>query len=236
MKKITISAICLSTVNIVILVILLIFNHFHTPSAIFDKVDKSIVEVKASTGSLESYGSGVVINKNGYLITNNHVISYIQNLELHFYNNIEIRTSFQENYVTTEIVSYDSSLDLAILKIQNLENLNQFKKIKFTKSDNLRIGDKCYSVGNASNLSISMSEGIISNPSINLQIEGVSRKFIQSDISIASGSSGGALLNSNGDLVGITTLRIRDNTGSVIYGYGYSIPSNQVLEYINSNI
>jgi serine protease Do len=89
-------------------------------------------------------------------------------------------------------------------------------------------------LGNFANLSLSLSQGSIANNLLTLEVGGHLRDFIASDITIASGSSGGALLNIYGHLIGITTLRLKDELGNVIYGYGYSIPLKVIEEFYNN--
>jgi serine protease Do len=157
-----------------------------------------------------------VINNQGELITNYHVVSYTQNNEKYIHEVILIRLSTQETYIEVEVTKFDKYNDLAIIKIIDSEQYSEFESIELGNSDDLSIGDICYAIGNAGNLSISMSQGIIGSPSIKLVVDGEEKTYIQSDISITSGSSGGALVDEWGRLIGITTLRLRDNTGAVI--------------------
>lgn len=218
----------------IFLVTIVILDFIKSPKQIFQRTIYSIVEVKSNTNEFESFGTAVVINNQGELITNYHVVSYTQNSEKHTHEIILIRLSTQEEYTETEVIKYDAFNDLAILKINDVEKYNEFKPIEFGDSSELSIGDVCYAIGNAGNFSISMSQGIISSSSIKLVIDGEEKSFIQSDISITSGSSGGALVDDFGKLIGITTLRLRDNNGAVIYGYGYSIPINQIKQFMNT--
>ena len=234
MKK----AYIVSFIGIVILTIalvtLVVVDHFKTPKEIFNKNIYSIVEVKSDTDEFQSYGTAVVISNQGELITNFHVVSYTQNSEKHIHETILIRLSIQESYTEAEVTKFDEYNDLAVIKIIDSEQYSEFKPIKLGNSDNLSVGDICYAIGNAGNLSISMSQGIIGSPTIKLVIDSEEKTYIQSDISITSGSSGGALVDEYGRLIGITTLRLKDNTGAVIYGYGYSISVNQVKQFLGS--
>jgi serine protease Do len=216
------------------LVTLVLVDYFKSPKKIFNKNIQSIVELKSTTNEIESFGTAVVISNQGELITNFHVISYIQNSENHIHETILIRLSTQENYTEAIVTKFDEYNDLAVIKIIDSEQYSGFKPIELGNSDNLSIGDICYAIGNAGNLSISMSRGIIGSPSIKLVVDGEEKTYIQSDISITSGSSGGALVDEWGRLIGITTLRLKDNTGAVIYGYGYSIPVNQMKQFLGS--
>lgn len=99
-------------------------------------------------------------------------------------------------------------------------------------SNTLDFGDTVYAIGNSMNGGLSISEGIIGIPDVFIEYEGITREAIQADITIASGNSGGALVNSKGELVGITSFRIKDSSGDVVYGTAYSIPINQVMSYV----
>ena len=81
---------------------------------------------------------------------------------------------------------------------------------------------------------ISISQGILSNTSVRIVIDGEARSYIQAEINIAAGSSGGALLNERGKLIGITTLRLKDQYGNPQYGYGYSIPVSVIVRFLNA--
>ena len=108
----------------------------------------------------------------------------------------------------------------------------KLKRIRVAKG-RVKAGATCYSVGNMSNQGISISKGIISSESISIIIDNEARKYIQAQINIALGSSGGALLDSRGKLIGITTLRLKDRYGNPQYGYGYSIPISVVLDFLS---
>jgi S1-C subfamily serine protease len=234
MKKAFIGIFIGITMLTVSFVTLILVDHFKSPKEIFNKNIQSIVEVKSTTNEIESFGTAVVISNQGELITNFHVISYIQNSDKHIHETILIRLSTQEIYTEAIVTKFDEYNDLAVIKIIDLEQYSEFKPIELGDSDHLSIGDICYAIGNAGNLSISMSQGIIGSPSIKLVVDGEEKTYIQSDISITSGSSGGALVDEWGRLIGITTLRLRDNTGAVIYGYGYSISVNEIKQFLGS--
>lgn len=230
MRKTLIISITLNFILIIGALVFFTIEYNKKPNTIFSKNINSVVEIKATTCDIESFGSGVVITTE-MIITNLHVISYTQNEEVFIHDEILIRTALMEEYVEFVFVKSDSYSDLALLKSKNKNSDGQFRTIKLSNRL-LSVGDICYSIGNASNLSISMSKGIVGNPSIILEIENKEKRFVQTDLSIASGSSGGALLDEFGKLIGITTLRLRDNLGNVIYGYNYSIPLSIIEEFV----
>ncbi|MDO6759081.1 trypsin-like peptidase domain-containing protein [Tamlana sp. 2_MG-2023] len=170
-------------------------------------------------------GSGVIINADGYIITNNHVIKNAQELSVTMNNN--------KTY-TAELIGADSKNDIALLKIDAVEAL---PFVTFADSDNVKIGEWVLAVGNPFNLTSTVTAGIISAKSRDLSGTS-SQSFIQTDAAVNPGNSGGALVNTNGELVGINTA-ISSQTGSYI-GYSFAVPSNiarkvieDILEYGN---
>lgn len=221
-----------------VLVISIIFNIFfavkisyQTNEKIFDSSIYSIVEIKASTENVgESFGAAEFIKSDGTLVTNAHVVTYKKMGIYYSFEDINIRFSFEENYHSVSLIKYDNDLDLAVLKLDDL-NCN-FKAIRLGNSSNVKNGNQVYAVGNLNNGGLSITKGIVSNADIQVVYDGLARKVIQCDLTIADGNSGGALLDKNGNLIGITTFRLKDNNGNVIYGISYCIPIDVVLEYI----
>ncbi len=170
-------------------------------------------------------GSGVIINSDGYIITNNHVINNSDELSVTLNNNKTYKA---------EIVGTDPKTDIALLKIEPDEELPY---ITFADSDNAKIGEWVLAVGNPFNLTSTVTAGIISAKARDLS--GTStQSFIQTDAAVNPGNSGGALVNTKGELVGINTA-ISSQTGSYI-GYSFAVPSNiarrvieDIMEYGN---
>ena len=161
----------------------------------------------------KSNGSGVIISSNGYIITNEHVISDA--------SEINLKLEDQREY-KAEVIGSDKSTDLAILKI----NAQQLPYLQFADSDNIEVGEWVLAVGNPFKLSSSVTAGIVSAKARNINIfrkQGI-ESFIQTDAAINPGNSGGALINIQGDLVGINTAIL---TYSGKYeGFSFAIPSN----------
>ncbi len=155
-------------------------------------------------------GSGFIIDKNGIVVTNNHVIQGAED--------ILVRVNGNEEYEAT-ILGTDPLSDIAVLQIKSKE---KFLPVKFGDSDNARIGDWVIAIGNPFGLGGTVTSGIISARNRNI---GMSRyeDFIQTDASINQGNSGGPLFNMEGDVIGINTAII-GQSGSI--GIGFSIPSN----------
>ncbi|WP_308993526.1 trypsin-like peptidase domain-containing protein [Mariniflexile litorale] len=156
-------------------------------------------------------GSGVIINADGYIITNNHVINNSDELSVTLNNNKTYKA---------EIVGTDPKTDIALLKIKADEDL---PFVTFADSDQAKIGEWVLAVGNPFNLTSTVTAGIISAKARDLSGTS-SQSFIQTDAAVNPGNSGGALVNTQGELIGINTA-ISSQTGSYI-GYSFAVPSN----------
>jgi Do/DeqQ family serine protease len=174
-------------------------------------------------GSGESSGSGVIVSADGYIMTNNHVIENTTSLEVTVSNRMVYKA---------QLVGRDPSTDLALLKIQDSELMGATLPFaRFANSDALEIGHWVLAVGNPFNLNSTVTAGIVSAKGRNIDIltgEFSIEAFIQTDAVVNPGNSGGALVNTNGDLVGINTA-IVTKTGSY-EGYSFAVPSNLVLK------
>ncbi len=161
-------------------------------------------------------GSGVIISSDGYIVTNNHVVANASQLQVTLNNN----KSYE-----AELVGTDPNTDIALLKIAVDEKLPY---LAFGDSDNTKIGEWVLAVGNPFNLTSTVTAGIISAKARDL---GRNQSFIQTDAAVNPGNSGGALVNTNGDLVGINTA-ISSQTGSYV-GYSFAVPSNIAKKVVN---
>lgn len=163
-------------------------------------------------------GSGVIISEDGYIVTNNHVIKGASEIEITLNN----KKSYKARLVGT-----DSKMDIALLKIDADEKLPY---TAFANSDSVRIGEWVLAVGNPYNLTSTVTAGIISAKARNLDTSGI-QSFIQTDAAVNPGNSGGALVNTRGELIGINTM-ISSMTGSYV-GYSFAIPSNIAKKIID---
>jgi len=168
-------------------------------------------------------GSGVIISPDGYIVTNNHVIAKA--------NEINVTLNNNKTY-EAEIIGTDPNSDIALIKI---EADGQLPYLAFGDSDNTKIGEWVLAVGNPFNLTSTVTAGIVSAKARDL---GRNQSFIQTDAAVNPGNSGGALVNTNGDLIGINTA-ITSQTGSYV-GYSFAVPSNiakkvveDIMEYGN---
>ncbi|NDV95264.1 Do family serine endopeptidase [Dysgonomonas sp. 521] len=157
------------------------------------------------------FGSGVIISKDGFIVTNNHVIDKA--------NEIEVTLNDNRKF-TAKLIGTDPQTDIALLKIEG----SDFAYIPFGNSDNLKVGEWVLAVGNPFNLTSTVTAGIVSakgRGGIGANSSDI-QSFIQTDAAINRGNSGGALVNTNGELVGINTA-IYSQTGDFA-GYGFAVP------------
>ena len=198
-----------------------------------EKVSSSVVNIKAietidfkfwsDNNSFGSFtGSGVLVSPDGYIVTNNHVIEEG--------DEYEISLNDKRKY-DAKLIGTDPSTDLALLKIKGKQS---FPYITFGNSDSLRIGEWVLAVGNPFNLESTVTAGIVSAKGRNIDIlkdQYSIESFIQTDAAVNPGNSGGALVNTNGELVGINTAIIT-RTGRY-EGYSFAIPVNLVQKVIS---
>ncbi|MXP56346.1 serine endoprotease DegP [Pantoea sp. Mhis] len=164
-------------------------------------------------------GSGVVIDaQKGYVVTNNHVIDSA--------TKIQVQLSDGRRY-NAKIIGKDQRSDIALIQLENAQNLTS---IKIASSDNLRVGDYAVAIGNPYGLGETVTSGIISALGRSgLNVENY-ENFIQTDAAINRGNSGGALVNLNGELIGINTAILAPDGGNI--GIGFAIPSSMVKNLI----
>lgn len=162
-------------------------------------------------------GSGVIISPNGHIVTNNHVIKGASQLQVTLNNN--------KTY-EAELVGTDPNSDIALLKI---DAKRQLPYLAFGDSDNVKVGEWVLAVGNPFNLTSTVTAGIVSAKARALM--STDQSFIQTDAAVNPGNSGGALVNTNGDLIGINTA-ISSQTGSYV-GYSFAVPSNIAKKVID---
>jgi Do/DeqQ family serine protease len=162
-------------------------------------------------------GSGVIISEDGYIVTNNHVIKDA--------SEIEITLNNKKSY-TAKLIGTDSKMDIALLKINADEKLPYSA---FANSDSVKVGEWVLAVGNPYNLTSTVTAGIVSAKARNLDTSGI-QSFIQTDAAVNPGNSGGALVNTRGELIGINTM-ISSTTGSYV-GYSFAVPSNNARKII----
>ncbi len=197
---------------------------------VYKKASPSVVEITTETRVTSSFigqyvtegaGSGVILSENGYIITNNHVISGA--------SNITVRTSDGQNYPAA-LIGTDEQSDIAILKVE-AEGLTP---CVLGRSSDLMVGQSVFAIGNPlGTLGGSITDGIISALSREVTIEGQTMNLLQTNTAINPGNSGGGLFNANGDLIAIVNAK---SAGSDIEGLGFAIPIDSVRDTIDQLI
>lgn len=170
---------------------------------------------------VQGSGSGVIISQNGYIVTNNHVINGAKTINVTLNDNRKF---------DAELIGADPTTDIALLKI----DADDLDAIEFANSDDVRLGEWVLAVGNPFNLTSTVTAGIISAKGRNINIINTNsaiESFIQTDAAVNPGNSGGALVNTRGDLIGINTA-ISTHTGS-FEGYSFAVPSNIVKKVVD---
>lgn len=180
------------------------------------------------TSTATASGSGIIISEDGYILTNNHVVSSSSS-ESSYYQiseatKITVTLFDDETEYEAKIVGQDEQTDLAVIKIEK----TGLTKAEFADSDNVKVGEFAMAVGNPVNMTSTVTTGIIS--AVNRKItdsDGKTYTCIQTDAAINSGNSGGALVNSDGQVIGINTLKL---SGTGIEGIGFAIPINSTTD------
>lgn len=170
-------------------------------------------------------GSGVILSEDGYILTNNHVISSADSSSFYQVSDaksIKVKIYGDDTEYSAEIIGTDSQTDLAVLKIDK----TGLTAAEFGDSSSVQIGEFVLAIGNPYNLDYSVTAGIISALNREMTVENTTYNVIQADCAINSGNSGGALVNSKGEVIGITTLKL---AGDGIEGVSFAIPVNETV-------
>ena len=195
------------------------------PSIVGIKVEFSVNSIfyRNQSATAVAEGSGVIISSDGYILTNNHVISSSSSTsyyEVGKATKISVYLYGDETEYEAQIIGTDDQTDLAVIKIDKTD----LQAAELGDSDTVQVGEFCMAVGNPLGMQSSVSSGIIS--ALNRKVtdsEGKTYTLIQTDTAINSGNSGGALVNSKGQVIGINTLKI---LGDGVEGMGFAIPIN----------
>lgn len=212
-------------------------GYSETGVGVASKVRPSIVgiEVEYSVNSIfyrnkstaTAAGSGIIISEDGYILTNNHIVNSSSTsyyYELGKANKVTVTLYNDSTKYDATIVGTDSQTDLAVIKIEK----NGLKAAELGDSDAVQVGEFAMAIGNPLGLTDSVTAGIIS--AVNREVsdqDGNSYVAIQTDASINSGNSGGALVNSKGQVIGVNTLKL---SGTGVEGVGFAIPINSTKE------
>lgn len=184
---------------------------------------------RSSSSTATASGSGIIISDDGYILTNNHVVSSSSSESNSYYQitdagKVTVTLFGDETEYEAKIVGQDEQTDLAVIKIEK----TGLTKAEFADSDSVKVGEFAMAVGNPVNMDSTVTTGIVS--AVNRKItdsDGKTYTCIQTDAAINSGNSGGALVNSEGKVIGINTLKL---SGTGIEGIGFAIPINSTTD------
>lgn len=202
------------------------------PSIVGIKIEYTVnatsVFGRTGTSTATASGSGIIISEDGYILTNNHVVSSSSS-ESSYYQiseatKITVTLFNDETEYEAKIVGQDKQTDLAVIKVDKIG----LTAAEFADSDDVKVGEFAMAVGNPVNMASTVTTGIIS--AVNRKItdsDGKTYTCIQTDAAINSGNSGGALVNSEGKVIGINTLKL---SGTGIEGIGFAIPINATTD------
>ena len=178
---------------------------------------------RGQTATATATGSGIIISEDGYILTNNHIVSSSSEddyYEVSSATKVTVKLFNDDTEYEAKIVGTDEQTDLAVIKIDK----NNLPKAEFADSDNIKVGEFAMAVGNPLGMESSITCGVVS--AVNRKItdsDGNTYTLIQTDAAINAGNSGGALVNSEGQVIGINTLKLQ---GEGIEGMGFAIPIN----------
>lgn len=215
-------------------------NYSNTAISVANKVLPSIVGITVEykvnamfggTSTAEASGSGIIVSSDGYILTNNHVVnsasssSYYQITEA---TSVKVKLYNDETEYPATVVGSDSQTDLAVIKIEK----DGLTAAELGDSDSVQVGEFAMALGNPLGLQSSISCGIISAKNREVQDSETKSMFnlIQTDAAINSGNSGGALVNADGKVIGINTLKL---SGTGVEGIGFAIPINSTIPVYN---
>lgn len=169
----------------------------------------------------DGMGSGIIINSDGYILTNYHVIQGAQSISVILSN---------KKTVPAKVVNYDQNQDLAVIKVTSKTQMPAVAELG--NSDNVQVGDSVVAIGNplGKELLGSVTSGIISATKREVTVENTTQNFLQTDAAINPGNSGGALVNSLGQVIGINSAKVG---GNGVEGIGFAIPINTVASKLN---
>ena len=182
---------------------------------------------RGQTSTASASGSGIIISEDGYILTNNHIVSTSSSesyYEVSEATKLTVTLFNDDTEYEAKIIGTDEQTDLAVIKIEK----TGLSKAEFADSDNIKVGEFAMAVGNPLGMQSSITCGVIS--AVNREVtdtEGKKYNLIQTDAAINSGNSGGALVNSDGKVIGINTLKL---SGTGIEGMGFAIPINSTTD------
>ncbi|MCI9016002.1 MAG: trypsin-like serine protease [Clostridia bacterium] len=197
------------------------------PSIVGIQVEYTINSPFSRTSTGKAEGSGIIITEDGYILTNNHIINSSSSdsyYEISKANKVIVYLYNDETPYEAKIIGTDEQTDLAVIKIEK----SNLSPATLGNSDNVKVGEFSMAIGNPLGMQSSVTSGIVS--AVNRKVtdsDGKTYTLIQTDAAINSGNSGGALVNANGEVIGINTLKL---SGTGIEGMGFAIPINSTKD------
>jgi S1-C subfamily serine protease len=189
---------------------------------IYEKVRPSVVRITGG-GQRSGVGSGVVVDRQGHILTNNHVITGFSNIAVQFWDGTS---------AAAQVVGRDPGNDLAVIKVDLPPD--RLVPVEIGDSDKVRIGDYVIAIGNPFDLEGTLTQGVVSG--VGRTLSGGTgrplRQLIQADAAINPGNSGGGLFNRTGQLIGITTAIENPSGDRVFVGIGYAVPINTAVRFL----
>ncbi len=201
-----------------------------TAQDVYDKVSPSTVIVLAQQGARTSVGTGVIMTDDGYVITNTHVIAGAESAAIVLYGRY---------LLDAELVGYDSDMDIAVLKALDAADL---PTAEFGNSDLCRVGDTVYAIGNPLGVELygTMSDGILSAINRDIELDGHTVTALQTTAALNNGNSGGPLINTAGQVIGINTMKMGNVTANdavaQVEGLGFALPTGDISYVVNDII
>ena len=199
---------------------------------IVTKVSPSVVGISCMTNRGAATGTGIIMSEDGYIITNAHVVSDAQTIQVLLPKSYADENSSEEDLtVKAQLVGKDTQTDIAVLKIDK----KGLTKAEFGKSSDLKVGEVAIVIGNplGFELANSVTAGIISALDRTINIEDRTMNTIQTDASINNGNSGGPLINAYGQVIGITSAKVTSSYGE---GLGFAIPIDEAIPIVKELI
>ena len=217
-----------------------IANYSETSIEVAEKVLPSVVGITVSyqvstifggSSTGEATGSGIIISEDGYILTNNHVISSDRSsyYAIQEATGIKINLYGDETSYDATVIGTDSYTDLAVLKIDK----TGLTPATLGNSDNVKVGEFVMAIGNPLGMNYSVTTGVVSAVNREVSSDGTVYQAIQTDAAINSGNSGGALVNANGEVIGINTMKF---AGTGVEGIGFAIPISSTTKTIDQLI
>ena len=198
------------------------------PSIVGISVEYTVNSMFGQSSTAEASGSGIIISEDGYILTNNHVINSSSSSSNSYYqiteaNNLKVTLYNDDTEYDAKVVGSDSQTDLAVIKIEK----TGLTAAELGDSSQVQVGEFAMAIGNPLNMASTVTTGVISATNRTITSDNVTYKVIQTDAAINSGNSGGALINADGKVIGINTLKL---SGTGIEGIGFAIPINSTID------